>query len=138
MPEMPYAYADAPGLFAQLRAWLSANLAYLKARLELAGIEGREAIGQYVIILALLIGALIGAIFGYLFLVISAVFLIARAFEDGDAWMWVMLGAALLHLLGAVVLVLIAKAKFGKPLFTATLDEFKKDQAWLKTPGNPN
>ena len=47
-------------------------------------------------------------------------------------------GAAVLHFIGAATLLVIAKAKLTEPMFAATLDEFKKDQEWLKNPENPN
>jgi len=49
------------------------------------------------------------------------------------AWIWVLLGAAFLHLLGAAILGWIAKVKLSAPMFTESLNELKKDQEWLKT-----
>src|SRR5258707_5971808 len=89
--------AKAAGLFGHLSALLAAKLAYLKARLELAGIEGKEAATHLAIILGLAIGALVAVVFGYFFLVIALAFLIARAFGDGSAWPWVLCAAALFH-----------------------------------------
>jgi uncharacterized membrane protein YqjE len=126
------------GLFAHLAGLLAANLAYLRARLELAGIEAREASVHYAIILGLAIGALIVLVFGYLFLVIALVFLVAALLGTPHAWIWVLLGAALLHLLGAGILGWIAKVKLSAPMFTASLNELKKDQEWLKTTAKQN
>lgn len=125
------------GIFGHFSALLAAKLAYLKARLELAGIEGKEAAIHLGIILGLAIVALVLLIFGYFFLVLFLVFLIGLAF-GGNAWVWVMLGAALLHLIGAALLLLIAKVRLGIPLFPLTLEELKKDQEWLKTNAKPN
>lgn len=125
------------GLFGHLSALLAAKLAYLKARLELAGIEGKEAAVHLGIILGMAIVALVLVIFGYFFLVLFLVFLIGLAFH-GDAWVWVMLGAAVVHIIGAGVLLLIAKSRLGVPLFPITLEELKKDQEWLKTNAKPN
>ena len=88
-------------MFAHLSALIAAKLAYLQARLELAGLEGRDAAVHLAIILALVIGGLILLIFGYFFFVLAVVFLIALAFGSGS-WIYVLLGAALLHILGAV------------------------------------
>jgi uncharacterized membrane protein YqjE len=126
------------GLFQHLSALLGAKLAYLRARLQLAGLEGREAAIHYALIVALAVGALVMATFGYFFLVIALVFLVAWACGGGNAWIWVMLGAAFFHLLVAAVLAVLAKVKLSQPMFAATLDEFRKDQQWLKTPENPN
>jgi uncharacterized membrane protein YqjE len=124
-------------LFAHLSALIAAKLAYLQARLELAGIESREAAIHLAIILGLVIGGLILLVFGYFFFVLAVVFLIALAFGSGS-WIYVLLGAALLHILGAVVLVLFARVKLGVPLFPLTLQELRKDQEWLKTHAKTN
>jgi uncharacterized membrane protein YqjE len=129
--------AKATGLFGHLSALLAAKLAYLHARLELAGIEGKEAAIHLGIILGLAIVALVMVVFGYFFLVLFLVFLIGLAF-GGNAWVWVMLGAAVIHIVGAAVLLLIAKARLGQPLFPLTLEELKKDQEWLKSNAKPN
>jgi uncharacterized membrane protein YqjE len=129
---------QATGLFGHLSALLAAKLAYLKARLELAGIEGREAAVHLAILIALAIGALVLVIFFYLFLVIAVAFLIARAFGDGSAWPWVLVGLALFHLVIAAVLAFVAWLRLGVPLFPLTLEELKKDQEWLKTHTKPN
>jgi uncharacterized membrane protein YqjE len=126
------------GFTRHLSALLGAKLAYLRARLALAGLEGKEALVHYAIILALAIGAMVVAVFGYLFLVIALVFLIAWLCGGGNAWIWVTFGAALVHLVLAAVFLVIAKVKLAQPMFAATLDEFKKDQEWLKNPANPN
>ena len=130
--------AQAAGIFGHLTALLAAKLAYLRARLELAGLEGREAAVHYGVILGLAVGGLIALIFGYLFAVIALVFLVAHWIGGETAWIWVMLGAAALHFLCAAVLLLVAKSRLGVPMFSASLDELKQDQEWLKTNANPN
>ena len=130
--------AEAAGLFGHLSALMAAKLGYLKARLELAGIEGKEAAIHLTIILGLAIGGLVVAVFGYFFLVIALVFLIARAFGDGSAWPWVLAAAALFHFILAGLLLLIARLRLGVPLFPLTLEELKKDQEWLTTNAKPN
>jgi uncharacterized membrane protein YqjE len=140
---MPEPKSEAVGgteyaLFAHLAGLIAAKLAYLRARLELAGIEAREASLHYAIIVGLAIGALIAVVFGYLFLVIGLAFLAAYLLGTPHAWIWVLLGAALLHILGAGILGWIAKVKLSAPMFTASLDELKKDQEWLKKTAKKN
>lgn len=125
------------GLFAHVSGLFGAQLSYLKARLQLAGIESKEAGIHYALIVAFGIAALIAVVFGYFFLVIALVFLVALAFESNSAWIWVMLGAALLHFGGAVALVFLAKSRLAQPMFPETIHEFKKDQQWL-TPAKQN
>jgi uncharacterized membrane protein YqjE len=124
-------------MLAHLSALVAAKLAYLKARLELAGIEGKEAAIHLAIILGLAIGGLILVVFGYFFFVLALVFLVALAFGSGS-WVYVLLGAALLHIIGAAALVLIARFRLGVPLFPLTLEELKKDQEWLKSNAKKN
>ncbi len=136
MPEPSTADARAAqtaGLFAHLSALLAAKLAYVRARLELAGLEGREAAVHYGVILGLAVGGLIALVFGYCFLIIALVFLIAHFIGGENAWIWVMLGAAALHFLSAGGLLLVAKNRLGAPMFAASLEELKHDQEWLKT-----
>jgi uncharacterized membrane protein YqjE len=130
--------SEAAGIFGHLSALLAAKLGYLKARLELAGIEGKEAAIHLAIILGLAIVGLVLVVFGYFLLVIALAFLIARAFGDGSAWPWVLAGAALIHFLIAGLLLLIARLRLGVPLFPLTLEELKKDQEWLNTNAKPN
>lgn len=129
---------ESAGIIHHLTALLGAKLAYVRARLLLAGLEGKEAAVHYAVIVGLAVGALVVAVFGYLFSVIAVVVLIAWACGGGNAWIWVTLGAGLVHFVAAVLLVGIAKEKLSRPMFAATLDEFKKDQEWLKNPANPN
>lgn len=132
MPD-PAPPEPAAGIFVHLSALLAAKLAYLRARLELAGLEGKEAAVHLAVILGLAAGGALALFFGYLFFIIGLVFLIAWACGGGDVWIWVTLGAAALHFIGAAVLLLIAKARLRTPMFSATLDELKQDQEWLKT-----
>src|SRR5262245_24073883 len=120
-----------PGLFSHASAWLAALLGYLRARVELAGLESREAAIHGAVLLGLFVGALVLLVFAYFFLCFALVFLIAELFDDDKAWIWVTIGMALLHFGGAAGLGLWAKAKLKKPIFTATLDELRKDQQWL-------
>ena len=120
-----------PGMFSYASAWLAAFLAYLRARIELAGLEGREAAIHGAVLLGLAVGALVLLVFGYFFLCFALVFLIAWACGGENAWIWVTFVMALLHFGGAVALGFWAKVKLTRPIFAATLDELRKDQQWL-------
>lgn len=138
MPGAPPEAAEARGLLAELAALLGAKLAYLRARFELAGIEGKEALANCALVAALAAAALVAVVFGYFFVVIALVFLIAWACGGGNAWIWVMIGAGLLHFLAAAGLALAVKVRLDRRMFEATLDEFRKDHEWLTTRANPN
>lgn len=124
---------DKEGWIDYLRALAASVAAYLAARLQLAGMESREAAGHYLKILVLLAAAFLGIVFGYAFLCLSGVFILHRLLKID--WIWILLGVALLHLAAAAAALLVAKMKLPKPVFTATIAEFKKDQTWLNTPG---
>lgn len=118
--------------FAEHLRSLAASLAtYLKARLQLAGLESKEASAHYFKILALLLAGFVGFIFGYIFFIIASVFLISTF--TGISWMWILFGVGILHFLAAGAAVWTAKGKFAQPMFSATITEFKKDQSWLTT-----
>lgn len=124
---------DDGGFFSHGTAFASAAFAYLKARLQLAGLEGKGAAVHYLIIIGLLIAALGVVLFGYIFLCFAIIFLLSWIFGGGIALFWSALGVALLHFGGAVAAALIAKKKFSEPMLTATMHEFGKDQEWLNS-----
>lgn len=128
----PHAAPD-DGIVRQAQLLLAAWLAYLRARLELASLEGREAGAHWLKIVALLVAGLVAVIFGYFFLCLGAVFLIAMLCGGGNAWIWITLAMGVLHLAAGVGIFLLVKSQVARPVFTATLGEFKKDQQWLET-----
>lgn len=118
-----------------VRHLLASLVGYFSARLELAGLEGKEAFKVYGIIAALVVAALVFLAFGYLLGVLGLI--AALAHLTGVHWGWVTLGVSLLHLLGTAVCLLIAKAKWGEPCFTDTFEELRKDQEWLMRSEKP-
>jgi len=110
---------------------LSAAMGYVKARKDLLALEGKTAGLHYGIIAGLFAAALVMLFFGYLLLVITLVFGIAYFIEDSHGWIWAMGGVGLAHVLGALTAVLIAKGRLKAGVFETTIEEFKKDTAWL-------
>ncbi len=139
MPEQKSAGGRAfPSFFEHASGWLGTVIAHLRVRLQLAGIEGREAAVHYGVLLALAVAGLIFVVFGYLFFCLALVFLIARISGDENAWIWVSFGMAVLHLAAGAGAFLWIKLKITKPMFAATFDELRKDQEWLTaTTENP-
>ncbi|MDD5349925.1 MAG: phage holin family protein [Chthoniobacteraceae bacterium] len=122
--------SETAGLSAHLLALLASLAAYFGARLELAGLEGKEALGT-----AVKAGAVLGAgclclCFGYAFLWVGAITLLSTLFPFH--WGWWVLAAGGLHLLAAIGCAAVAAARWKKPFFPATLEEFRKDEEWLK------
>jgi len=130
---VPQPTPDRPGLFTHALDLLGAGVAYLQARLALVSLEGREAAGHYFKTLALLLGGVVVVVFGYFFFWLAVIFAIASAFGGGAAWIWVTLGAALLHFALGAGLIFKVRSLVQQPVFEATLEEFKKDQSWLET-----
>jgi len=116
-------------LLEHLRELCASGAAYLQARLALAGIEAKEALLHFGIIIALFILAVAVIVFGYLFLCIAVTVLIAKLLCVSPGW--VILGMAILHFAVAAGAVLVGVARLKTAVFSGTLAELKKDQQWL-------
>jgi uncharacterized membrane protein YqjE len=121
------------GLAAPLREMAIAGLSYLRARMELAGIEGKESLTRLGGMLLLAALAITLTVSGFLLLCMALVFGIAHLMGGGNAWIWIaaIMGCVLLG--GAWMLLYWARGWLGKPMFAATLEEFRKDDAWLRS-----
>jgi uncharacterized membrane protein YqjE len=118
-----------PGLLENLGELCGAGLAYLQARLSLAGLEAKEALLHLAVVIGLIVVALAVIIYGYLFLCIAVTLLIAHLLHVSPAW--VILALAVLHFAVAAGSILFAVARLKSPMFSTTLAELKKDQQWL-------
>ena len=121
--------ADDAGLSTHLLSLLASVAAYLRARLELAGLEGKDAAGQGLKALLFLIAAFGLIAFGYAFLWIGLITLFASLCPSH--WGWIVVGVGALHLGAAALFLRGVCSQFKKPFFPATLEEFRKDQEWL-------
>jgi uncharacterized membrane protein YqjE len=119
------------GLLDSLLALISALIGFFESRAALVGKESRAALIQCLIVAVCLLGGLMLFAFGYIFLVASVIVGIAQAAQI--SWLWTALGAAGVHFLIALMLLIIARSKTTKPMFQATSAELKKDAEWLKT-----
>jgi uncharacterized membrane protein YqjE len=120
-----------PGTFGHVTGLFSSTIKYLKAHAELFAVEAKEAGINYGIAAGFVVGGLVAVLLGYVMLIITIVFALSLLFGGGNAWIAVMGGAALLHLGGAVFLVLLAKKRAQASPFPETREELKKDQSWL-------
>lgn len=118
------------GLLNNLLALTNALAGFFESRIGLFAHESKTAAVQILLLVGGLVGALVMVAFGYVFLIVSAIFAIAHA--AGVSWVWIALGAGVLHLLIALACALFAKAQLSKPMFKATVGELKKDREWLK------
>lgn len=117
------------GLLEHLRELLAAGLEYLQARLALAGIEAKEALLHFGIIIGVLIVAGAVVVFGYLFLCIALTVLIAQLLQVSPGW--VILALALVHFAVAAGCAIFAAVRLRTAVFSATLAELRKDRQWM-------
>ena len=78
-------------------------------------------------------GAWAAGVAGYLLLCLALVFGLARLIHNENAWIWIAAAAGVLHLAGAWGILNVARGWLQKPMFGSTLEEFRKDDAWLKS-----
>lgn len=116
-----------------LRNMALAALSYLRARLELAGLEGKEALTRLGGVFVLAAIAVTLTVAGYLLLCLALVFGLARLIHNENAWIWIAAATGALHLAGAWGILTVARGWLQKPMFGSTLEEFRKDDAWLKS-----
>jgi uncharacterized membrane protein YqjE len=130
LPTTPGAQPD-DGLIEHLRRLVASFAAYASARLQLAGLESKEASWHYLKALIWLFAAVLACMFGYIFACVGCVFIIHTWL--GISWIWILLAAGIVHLVFAAIAIFIVRAMISAPMFTATITEFKKDQSWLNT-----
>ena len=118
------------GLLENLLALASALADFFESRFALLAQESKAAAVQVLILASCLILALVLCALGYIFLITGAVAGVAHL--AGVSWPWVALAAAAVHFIFALVLLLVARSRITKPLFSTTLAELKKDREWLK------
>ena len=123
--------AGSAGVIGHFGALLAALVSYFQARLQLAGMESKEAALHYILLLVWAGAALVLCFFGYIFFCIGCVFAVACLFQDPSKWIWVLLGFGALHFAVAIFCILIARSKIFLPMFRDTINELKKDQLWL-------
>ena len=90
-----------PGLAGHFRELLVGLLSHLRARLELAGAESRDALTQIAGVLLLAAVALTLTLAGYLLLCLALVFGLAQLFSSTFSWIWIAAALGGLHLLSA-------------------------------------
>src|SRR5580765_92299 len=113
------------GTFSHVTRSAAAAVDYFQSHARLIGVEAKEAATQYGLAVAMVAGGLFVALLAYILLLMTAVFGIASLFESRTAWIPVLGVAALLHVAGAVALVLVARRYFQTSPFRDSLKELK-------------
>ena len=119
------------GLVNNLVSLANTLAAFFEARISLFVRESKTALVHLLLLAGAVVAALVLVASGYVFLIVSAIFAIAHAL--GVSWTWIALGAALLHFALAAGCGFFAKTQLTKPMFHASMDEMKRDRAWLKS-----
>jgi len=92
--------------------------------------ESKAAAVQFLVAAVCLVVAVLFFVFGYIFLLATAV--VAVAHMANISWLWSALGAAGLHFLIAIILLVVAGTGIKRPIFRETAAELKKDREWLR------
>ena len=124
------------GLLNNLLALTNALAGFFETRIGLFAAESKSALLHLLLLAGAVVTALVLAVSGYVFLIVSIIFGIAYA--AGVSWVWIALGAAVLHFVLAVGCGLFAKSQLTKPFFQFSVAELKRDREWLKTLNKTN
>lgn len=119
------------GLLNNLLALTNALAGFFESRLGLIARESKSALLHLLLLAGAVITALVLVVSGYVFLIVSVIFGIAYA--AGVSWVWIALGAAVLHFVLAAGCGFFAKTQITKPMFAVSVAELKRDREWLKT-----
>jgi uncharacterized membrane protein YqjE len=118
------------GLIGSVVALASALADFFESRAELLATESKAAAVQFLVAAVCLVAAVLFFAFGYIFLLATAV--VAVAHMANISWLWSALGAAGLHFLIAIILLVVAGTGIKRPIFRETAAELKKDREWLR------
>jgi uncharacterized membrane protein YqjE len=114
-----------------VKYWVATFLRYLELRLQLLGLEAKEA-GLHLLIIGLLATGVLVLFAG--FLVMFAVFLLYLIVTLLHwEWGWGALLCAGILLTGSLVAAIILRYRVIRPMFRMTLEELQKDREWLRS-----
>jgi uncharacterized membrane protein YqjE len=119
-----------PSSLGSMQDLIACFVRYIELRLQLFGLESREA-GFHLLILALLFVSVLVCFGG--FVILSVVFLLyLMMLLLHWEWGWSALGFAVVLSLISIGIAVIFRFRVVKPFYPATLAEFQKDREWLK------
>jgi len=113
-----------------IQIWVASFLRYSELRLELLGLEAREAGVHLLIISLLLVGTLICFAGFFILLIVSLLYFMTLILHWPWGWCALLLAAGLFVI--GIVTGIIFRSRLRKPLFSVTLAELQKDCQWLK------
>lgn len=107
-------------------------LNFLLLRAELASVEAREA-GR-VLALAAMLGSAAGMLIGWADLLVTAALIWMLAEKMGWPWTQVALGAAALHLVLGIGLIIALRSRLSAPFFAESMNQLRRDRECLEKP----
>jgi hypothetical protein len=116
---------EPPGLSAAASDFTASAIRFSRALTGLLGLELRESGWHALVLTALGIGLLLALVFGYVFLLLAAGLAVVKAF--GAGLIPTALGLGLFHVLIALVLVLVLRARIKRPLFPGTREAVRRE-----------
>lgn len=116
---------EPPGLSTAASEFSSSAIRFCRALTGLFGLEMRESGWHALVLVALALGLLLALVFGYLFLLLAAGLAVVKAFGAGLIPTAVVLGLA--HVLVAIVLVLVLRARIKRPIFPGTREAMRRE-----------
>jgi uncharacterized membrane protein YqjE len=119
-----------PGPSVSVRDLLGSFVRYLELRLQLLGLESREA-GLHLLVLALLLVSAVIFFVGFAAMLIVFLLYLMMLILHWE-WGWSALALAAVLLLISIVMGVIFRSRIAKPLFPLTIAEFQKDRQWLE------
>ncbi len=114
--------------------WREAVMTLLATRVDLIRLESKEVAGGFARRAGFVAAAGILALFAWALLLAGAIGVISEATEW--PWSWICVGAAVLHLLLAILFSKLASPK-AKAAFPVTRAEFQKDREWIENLHKP-
>jgi uncharacterized membrane protein YqjE len=113
-----------------VQIWIASFLRYLELRLQLLGLEAREAGLRLLIISLLLTGTLICFAGFLMLLIVFLLYLMTLILHWPWGWCALVLAGGLFVI--GIVTGIIFRSRLSKPLFPVTLAEFQKDRQWME------
>jgi hypothetical protein len=110
--------------------WREALMSLIASRIALIQYEAWETARQRVLRVVSVIVAAFCLFFTWALLLAGGIAAISSA--SGWPWPWLAIGAAVLHLLLALILLNASSAKPAAPAFPLTRAEFQKDREWIE------
>lgn len=116
---------EPPGLSGAASDFSASAIRFFRALTGLFGLELRESGCHALVLAALGIGLLLALVFGYVFLLLAAGLAVVKAF--GAGLIPTALGLGIFHVLIALVLVLVLRARVKRPLFPGTREAVRRE-----------